>query len=43
MKQYEEVSVLEHGDDGAVVSMVMVGIVSVAFVLLNKRFIGGQK
>jgi spermidine/putrescine transport system permease protein len=27
----------------AVASMLMVGIVSVAFVLLNKRFIGGQK
>ena len=31
------------GSAFAVVSMVMVGIVSVAFVLLNKRFIGGQK
>lgn len=31
------------GSAFAVVSMLMVGIVSVAFVLLNKRFIGGQK
>jgi spermidine/putrescine transport system permease protein len=31
------------GSAFAVVSMLMVGIVSVAFVFLNKRFIGGQK
>ena len=31
------------GSAFAVVSMLMVGIVSVAFVLLNRRFIGGQK
>ena len=31
------------GSAFAVASMLMVGIVSVAFVLLNKRFIGGQK
>ncbi len=31
------------GSAFAVVSMLMVGIVSVAFVLWNKRFIGGQK
>jgi spermidine/putrescine transport system permease protein len=31
------------GSAFAVVSMLMVGAVSVAFVLLNRRFIGGQK
>jgi spermidine/putrescine transport system permease protein len=31
------------GSAFAVASMLMVGVVSVAFVLLNKRFIGGQK
>ena len=31
------------GSAFAVVSMLMVAIVSVAFVLANKRFIGGQK
>ena len=31
------------GSAFAVVSMLMVGIVSVAFVFWNKRFIGGQK